>query len=244
MYHGHVEAYPIFPFPKPKFIESNMINKLDPRAEECFYLNPTPNMPGDAMRVIKHNGQAVATRNVSWRALPAPRSSPQPVLPNEEVQELREDEGRPVMEIDSASVQTGSDSTLQMESRPTQHQSQDPRKEQNLHDGDVDPLSPPALGSVRRGDQVEESSLSAEPTRSTWNVTFEWSVVFVRRTISTRTERGSDTLPLASGQRACQSSFHRLHGTAGPDRHQQCKNHGVSSTTQSRWTSAERETSC
>ena len=46
------------------------MHKLEPKAQECFYLGPSMNHPRDAMRVLTKGRIVVTTRNVTWRRIP------------------------------------------------------------------------------------------------------------------------------------------------------------------------------
>ena len=42
------------------------MNKMDPKARECFYLGPAKNHPRESKRVFVHTGKVIITRNVTW----------------------------------------------------------------------------------------------------------------------------------------------------------------------------------
>ena len=67
MWYGKPSPLKLLPFLKPGFCRQKRVNKLQPKARECFYLGPPINYPHDAMRVLTKGRSVVTTRNVTWR---------------------------------------------------------------------------------------------------------------------------------------------------------------------------------
>ena len=59
----------LLPFLKPGFCRQRRLHKLEPKAQECYYLGPPMNHPHDAMRVLTKGRIVVTTRNVAWRRI-------------------------------------------------------------------------------------------------------------------------------------------------------------------------------
>ena len=50
------------------------MNKMDPKARECFYLSPARNHSSESKRVLVHSRKKViVTRNVTWARVPSVR---------------------------------------------------------------------------------------------------------------------------------------------------------------------------
>ena len=46
------------------------MNKMDPKARECFYLGPARNHSNESKRVLVHTRKVIVTRNVTWAHAP------------------------------------------------------------------------------------------------------------------------------------------------------------------------------
>lgn len=62
---GKVPEIPI-PFLKPAFVKRTRANKELPKAEQCFYIGPSPNPLRDSMRERLESGGVSVSRNVTW----------------------------------------------------------------------------------------------------------------------------------------------------------------------------------
>ena len=76
MWHGKTAVLQLLPFLKPGFCRRKRGHKLEPKAQECYYLGPSMNHPHDAMRVLTKGRIVVTTRNVTWRRIPGIRQRP------------------------------------------------------------------------------------------------------------------------------------------------------------------------
>ena len=69
-----------------------MMNKMDPKARECFYLSPVRNHPSESKRVLVHSRKVIVTRNVTWAHVPSVRLAsvqPKPSVEGEHYDWLR-----------------------------------------------------------------------------------------------------------------------------------------------------------
>ena len=72
------------PFLKPGYYKSKRMNKMEPKARECFYLGPARNHPQESKRVLVDTGKVVITRNVTWAHAPPGRFLTAQSKPSEE----------------------------------------------------------------------------------------------------------------------------------------------------------------
>ena len=66
MFYGEVLQKSPMPFLKPGYFKYKRMNKMDPKARECFHLGPARNHPRESKRVFVHTGKVMITRNVTW----------------------------------------------------------------------------------------------------------------------------------------------------------------------------------
>lgn len=76
MWQGKTAVLQLLPFLKPGFCRRKRGHKLEPKAQQCYYLGPFMNHPHDAMRVLTKERIVVTTRNVTWRRIPAIQQRP------------------------------------------------------------------------------------------------------------------------------------------------------------------------
>ena len=70
MFYGNPPQTSPIPFLKPGFCKYKRMNKMDPKARECFYLGPARNHPNESKRVLVHTRKVIVTRNVTWAHVP------------------------------------------------------------------------------------------------------------------------------------------------------------------------------
>ena len=70
MWHGSPPRRHLLPFFNPGYYKAKRTNKLQPRAQECFYLGPGRNHPRDSVRVLTNNNSVITTRNGTWQHTP------------------------------------------------------------------------------------------------------------------------------------------------------------------------------
>ena len=66
IFYGEIPQDSPIPFLKPGYCKYKRMNKMDPKARECFYLVPARNHPRESKRVLVHTGKVIITRNVTW----------------------------------------------------------------------------------------------------------------------------------------------------------------------------------
>ena len=66
MFYGNPPQTSPIPFLKPGFCKYKRMNKMDPKARECFYLGPARNHPSESKRVLVRTRKVIVTRNVTW----------------------------------------------------------------------------------------------------------------------------------------------------------------------------------
>ena len=77
MWHGKPAPTRILPFLKPGFAKVQRTNKLQPKAQECFYLGPATNHASDVYRVLVKSGSVICSRDITWRHVPTIRAGDQ-----------------------------------------------------------------------------------------------------------------------------------------------------------------------
>ena len=70
MWHGSPPENNLLPFLKPGFCRVRRTDKLQRKAQRCWYLGPAPGYPRDAVRVMTESGRTIATRHVTWAYVP------------------------------------------------------------------------------------------------------------------------------------------------------------------------------
>ena len=70
MWFGSLPSSSPFPILNPGFRSVKRRNKLQLKAERCWYLGPAPNYLRDAMRILCKSDPDVATRHVTWAHVP------------------------------------------------------------------------------------------------------------------------------------------------------------------------------
>ena len=71
----------VWPFLKPAVCRVKRNNKLQPKAQDCYYVGPAIDHPRDCIRVLTANRSILTTRNVTWRHVPLSRPAPPQQLP-------------------------------------------------------------------------------------------------------------------------------------------------------------------
>ena len=66
MFYGVTPQSSPIPFLKPGSCKFKRANKMDPKARECFYLEPARNHPRKSKRVLVRTEKVIITRNVTW----------------------------------------------------------------------------------------------------------------------------------------------------------------------------------
>ena len=74
MVYGEIPQNSPIPFLKPGYCKYKRMNKMDPKARECFYLGPARNHPRESKRVFVLTGKVIITRNVTWAHVHSGRS--------------------------------------------------------------------------------------------------------------------------------------------------------------------------
>ena len=74
MFYGVTPQSSSIPFLKPGFCKFKRINKMDPKARECFFLGPARNHSSESKRVLVRTGKVIITINVTWAHVPLSRS--------------------------------------------------------------------------------------------------------------------------------------------------------------------------
>ena len=57
MFYGEIAQNSPIPFLKPEYCKHKRMNKMDPKARECFYLGPARNHLKESKRVFVHTGK-------------------------------------------------------------------------------------------------------------------------------------------------------------------------------------------
>ena len=73
MFYGEPSQTSPIPFLKPGFCKYERMNKMDPKARECFYLSPARNHTSESKRVLVYSRKVIVTRNVTWAHVPSVR---------------------------------------------------------------------------------------------------------------------------------------------------------------------------
>ena len=74
IFYGEVPHSSPILFLKPGYCKYKRMNKMDPKARECFYLGPARNHPRESKRVLVNTGKVIITRNVTWAHVGSGRS--------------------------------------------------------------------------------------------------------------------------------------------------------------------------
>ena len=88
----------LLPFLKPGYCKLKRENKSQAKAQECFYLDPAPNHPRDAVRVLTKHRALLITGHVTWQ-----RVSPSPPVPAQMHNSLPQEEGSSEADDESTS---------------------------------------------------------------------------------------------------------------------------------------------
>ena len=87
-WYGNPPPVVLLPFLKLSYCKVKRENKSQAKALECFYLDPAPNHPRDAVRVLIKHRTLLITRHVTWQ-----RVSPSPPVPAQMHDSLFQEEG-------------------------------------------------------------------------------------------------------------------------------------------------------
>ena len=71
----------VWSFLKPVIYRVKRENKLQPKAQDCYYVGSSVNHPHDCMRVLTTHRTILTTRNVTWQHVPPAPPAPQQHLP-------------------------------------------------------------------------------------------------------------------------------------------------------------------
>ena len=71
----------VWPFLKPAIYGVERYNMSQPKAQDCYYVEPSVNHPRDCMREVTTHRTILTTRNVTWQHVPPAPPAPQQHLP-------------------------------------------------------------------------------------------------------------------------------------------------------------------
>ena len=73
IFYGEPSQTSPIPFLNPGFCKYKRMNKMDPKARECFYLSPARNHLSESKRVLVHSRKIIVTMNFTWAHVPSVR---------------------------------------------------------------------------------------------------------------------------------------------------------------------------
>ena len=64
-FYGEIPQNSPIPFLKPGYGNYKRMNKIDPKARQCFYPGSARNHPRESKRIFVHTGKVIMARNVT-----------------------------------------------------------------------------------------------------------------------------------------------------------------------------------